>query len=90
MMGSIILAFCNTILLCSITCRLAAVDSVRRCQSDADSAFVDLEPQAALLVIIGLSAQLRELGGIGQQPLFLLGIVGVGRCAGLTDVSKNL
>lgn len=36
-MCTIILAFCNTILLCSITCRLAAVDSVRRCQSDADS-----------------------------------------------------
>ncbi len=43
-----------------------------------------------MLVIISLLAQFRELGCIGQQPLFLLGIVGVGRCAGLTDVSKNL
>ena len=77
-------------LLCQLTCCLAAIIGVGCRQPDADSAFIDLEPQAAALIIVGLLALLRELGGIGQQPLFLLGIVGVGRCAGLTDVSKNL
>ena len=69
---------------------LSSLFTIWRCQPDTDSACIDLEPQAAELIIVGLLALLRELGGIGQQPLFLLGIVGVGRCAGLTDVSKNL
>lgn len=37
-------------------------------QSDTNSTLVDLETQAALLVIIGLLAEFREFGCIGQQP----------------------
>ena len=73
----------------SIASLLVTFLAIRCSQSYADSAFVNLKPQAALLVIIGLLAQFRVLGGIGKQS-FKLGIVGVGRCAGLTAVSKNL
>ena len=41
-------------------------------QPDAYSAFVNLKPQTASLVIVGLLAQFRELGGISKQPLFSL------------------
>ena len=50
-------------------CRLAAIFGVRCCQPDADSAFINLESQAALLVIVGLLAQLREFGCVFKQPL---------------------
>ena len=43
------------------------VTAIRLRISDTDPTFVNLEPQGALLVIIGLLAQLRELDGIGQQ-----------------------
>ena len=72
--------FLESILSGKIAGCFSACLAIRRCQPDADSAFVDLEAQAALLVIIGLLAQIREFGGIGQQPLFQLGIVGVDLC----------
>ena len=56
----------------SIASLLATFLAIRCSQSYADSAFVNLKPQAALLVIIGLLAQFRELGCIGRQPLFCL------------------
>ena len=51
----------------SIASLLATFLAIRCSQSYADSAFVNLKPQAALLVIIGLLAQFRVLGGIGKQ-----------------------
>ena len=54
-----------SLLLGNLACTGSPFLAVRCCQSDADSALVNLEPQAALLVIVGLLAQLRELGGIG-------------------------
>ena len=56
-------------LLCQLTCCLAAIIGVGCRQPDADSAFINLEAQAALFVIVGLLAQLRKLSGIGQQLL---------------------
>jgi hypothetical protein len=47
---------------------LSSLFTIWRCQPDTDSAFIDLEPQAAALIIVGLLAQFWELGGIGQQP----------------------
>ena len=70
----------------SIASLLATFLAIRCSQSYADSAFVNLKPQAALLVSIGLLAQFRELGCIGQQPLFLLGIVGVDLCDGVVGI----
>ena len=55
--------------------------TIQRGQSDANSAFIDLEPQAALRVV-GLLTQFREFGCVFQQPLFQLGIVGVDLCGG--------
>ena len=55
--------------LCQFTCCLTAFNRIGSCQSDADSAFVDLEAQAAMLVIIGLLAQFREFGCVFKQPL---------------------
>lgn len=49
----------SVIALGKITCGLSAFLTVRRCQPDADPAFVNLEPQAAVLVIVGLLAQFR-------------------------------
>ena len=51
---------------CLLACCFSSFLTIRRCQPDADSAFVDLEPQAALLVIVGLLAQLREFGCVFQ------------------------
>jgi hypothetical protein len=44
----------NPLLLCELACCFSAFLTVRSCQPDADSAFIDLEPQAALFVIVGL------------------------------------
>jgi hypothetical protein len=77
-------------LLCQLTCCLAAIIGVGCRQPDADSAFINLEAQAALFVIVGLLAQLRELDGIGQQPILQVDIVGVDLCGGVTVMSKNL
>ncbi len=79
----------NILLLGVLACFCPPSFAVRRCQTDADSAFFDLEPQAALLVV-GLLAQFRKLGGIGQQPVLQFGIVGVDLCGGVTAMSKNL
>ena len=57
--------------------------AIQRCQANTDSAFIDLEQQAALFVIIGLLAQFRELGDIGQQTLLQFGIVCVDLCGGV-------
>ena len=73
-------------LLCQLTCCLAAIIGVGCRQPDADSAFINLEPKAAVLVIIGLLAQFWELGGMGQQPFFQLGIVGVDLCGGVFSI----
>ena len=59
----------------SIASLLATFLAIRCSQSYADPAFADLKPQAAVLVIISLLAQFRELGCVGQQPLFLLGML---------------
>ena len=77
-------------LLCQLTCCLAAIIGVGCRQPDADSAFINLEAQAALFVIVGLLAQLRELDGIGQQSILQVDIVGVDLCGGVTVMSKNL
>ena len=77
-------------LLCQLTCCFAAIIGVGCRQPDADSAFINLEAQAALFVIVGLLAQLRELDGIGQQPILQVDIVGVDLCGGVTVMSKNL
>ena len=65
---------------------LAALFTIRRCQPDADSAFINLEAQAALFVIVGLLAQFRELGGIGQQPILQVDIVDVDLCGGVFGI----
>ena len=65
---------------------LAALSTIRRCQPDAASAFIDLKAQAALFVIVGLLAQLRELDGIGQQPILQVDIVGVDLCGGVFGI----
>jgi hypothetical protein len=44
---------------------LSSLFTIWRCQPDTDSAFIDLEPQAAALIIVGLLAQFRELCSIG-------------------------
>lgn len=59
-------------------------------QPDTDSAFVDLELQAALLVIVGLLTQFRELGCVLKQPLFHLGIVSMDLCGGVFCAVINL
>ena len=55
--------------LCQLACRLAAVIGVGCRQPDADPALVDLEPQPALAVIVGLLTQFRVFGCILPQPL---------------------
>ena len=51
--------------LSNLACFASSIFAIRRCQPEADSAFFDLEAQAALLIIVSLLAQFRELGGIG-------------------------
>ena len=60
----------NPVFFSQLTCCLASIIGIGCCQADADSAFVDLEPQTALFVIVGLLAQFRELGCVFKQPLF--------------------
>ena len=59
----------NSPFLRQLSCRLAAVIGVGCRQPDADSAFVDLEPQAALTIIVSLLAQFRVFGCVLPQPL---------------------
>lgn len=66
--------------LCEFASGAPAILTVRSCQPDADSTLIDLEAQAALLVIVGLLAQFREFGCVGEQTLFQLGIVGIDLC----------
>ena len=56
-------------LLCQFTCGLAAIFGVGCCQPDADPVLVDLKPQAALTVIVGLLTQFRVFGCVLSQPL---------------------
>ena len=72
--------------LCGSTGSFAPLFTIRCGQPDADSAFINLDPKAAVLVIIGLLAQFWELGGMGQQPFFQLGIVGVDLCGGVFSI----
>ena len=55
--------------LCQLACRLAAVIGVGCRQPDADAALVDLEPQTALTIIVGLLAQFRVFCCVLPQPL---------------------
>ena len=68
---------------------LSSLFAIWRCQPDTDSAFIYLEAQAAELIIIGLLAQFREFGSIGQQPLFQFCVVGVDLCSGVFGIVKN-
>jgi len=43
--------------LCYFSCLLSAFLAIRRCQSDADSAFIDFESQTAVLVMDGIMAE---------------------------------
>ena len=72
----------NAIFLCDYTCCFPTLLGVRGSQPDTNPVFVDLKAQAAVFVIVGLLAQLREFGCIGQQPFLQLGIVGVDLCGG--------
>ena len=40
---------------------------IRCCQPDADAVLIDLEPQAALFIILGEPAQLRVFLGIREK-----------------------
>ena len=55
--------------LCQLACRLAALLGVGCRQSDTDPALVNLEPQAALAIIVSLLAQFRVCGCVLPQPL---------------------
>ena len=81
-MGVYLFQICrDTLFVCAGTCGLSSFLNIRCCQPDADSVFVDIESQAALLVIIGLLAQFWKLGSVvGKQPFLQLGIVGVDLC----------
>ena len=46
----------NPVFFSQFTCYLASIIGIGCCQPDADSAFIDLESQAALFVIVGLLA----------------------------------
>ena len=70
----------NPPLFCELACCFSAFVTVRRSQPDADSDFIDLKPQTALPVIVGLLAHLPELGGIGQKPFLQFGIVSADLC----------
>jgi hypothetical protein len=59
----------NSLFLCQLACRLAAVIGVGCRQPNTDVALVDLEPQAALTIIIGLLTQFRVFGCVLPQPL---------------------
>lgn len=64
------LADMDSLLFSKITgCGTASI-GIRCGQTDADPALVDLEPQTALLIIVGLLTQFREFGSVGKQPLF--------------------
>ena len=49
----------NPSILRQLACRLAAILAVRCCQPDTDSAFINIEPQAALAIVLRKLAQLR-------------------------------
>ena len=72
------------------TCRFSAFFTIRCCQTDADSALVNLKAQAALLVIVGLLAQFREFGGVGKHPHLKFRIVGVDLRSRVIGIVKNL
>ena len=67
----------NAVLLCLFACRPAAFLAVWGSQSKAQSPFLDLKGQPALLVIVGLAAALRVLCRKCRQPLFEIGVVGL-------------
>ena len=51
---------------------------------------INLEPQTALLVILGKLAQLRVLFGISQQALLQVSIVGINFSKDIVFVEINL
>ena len=64
------LCFCmNPPLLRQFACCFAAIIGVGCRQPDADAALIDLEPQAALTIIVGLLAQFRVFGCVLAKPL---------------------
>ena len=56
----------DTKLLSILTDRFLSLWGVGSSETDADAVLIDLEPQAALLVIFGELAQLRVFFGISQ------------------------
>ena len=58
-MQEFILSVMNSPFLCQLACRLAAILAVRCRQTDADTALINLEPQAALPIVLRKLAQLR-------------------------------
>lgn len=58
-----------------LTCCLPTLIRIRRSQANSESSAVNLEGQAALLVIVGLPAQIGMLCCILRQPLFERGIM---------------
>lgn len=79
----------NSTLFRRFTCHFSAFVTVRRCQSDTDPTFVNFEPQAAVLVIVGLLAQFREFGCVFKQTLLQFGIVSVDLCGRVFGIVKN-
>ncbi len=65
----------NTALFRRFACRPAAFLAVWGSQSKAQSPFLDLKGQPALLVIVGLAAALRVLCRKCRQLLFEIGVV---------------
>ena len=63
------------ILLGKFACCLSALIRIRRSQTDSESPAVDLEGQPALLIIVGLPAQIGICRRMLRQPLFERGIV---------------
>ena len=65
----------NTVLFCLFARRPAAFLAVWGSQTEAQSAFLNLKGQPALLIIVGLAAALRVLCRKCRQPLFEIGVV---------------
>ena len=68
-MQELLLSVVYSPFLSQFACRFSAVIGVGCRQPDADAALVDLEPQAALPIIVGLLAQFRVFGCVFPQPL---------------------
>ena len=70
--------FSYTVLLRPLACPPSPFLTVRCCQSEAQPSFLNFKGQTALRVIGGLAAALRVLCRKCHQPLFEIGVVGIG------------